>query len=59
LAQTDVDRAARRARAREVLAGTSWDETVDRMDAILRRVAGESSYRETPAHPPASVRSIA
>ena len=36
----------------------SWDETVDRMDAILRQVANDYSYRETPAEA-ASIRSIA
>jgi UDP-galactopyranose mutase len=59
LSQSEADRASRRALAREVLARTSWDETVDRMDAILRRVAGDSAYREAPAYPAASVRSIA
>ncbi|HYJ32729.1 MAG TPA: glycosyltransferase [Candidatus Binatia bacterium] len=59
LAQSEAERASRRARAREVLAGTSWDETVDRMDAILRRVAGDSTHREAPAYPAASARSIA
>lgn len=59
LAQTEVERAARRARANEVLARTSWDETVDRMDAILRRVAGDSSYREVASREAAAVRSIA
>lgn len=59
LNQSEADRAARRARARQVLAGTSWDETVDRMDAILRRVAGDRSYREAPATTAASLRSFA
>ena len=39
-------------------AGATWDETVDRMDSILRQVANDSSYRETPAEA-ASIRSIA
>jgi glycosyltransferase involved in cell wall biosynthesis len=59
LAQSEAERASRRALAREVLARTSWDETVDRMDAIVRRVAGDSAHREAPAYPAASVRSIA
>ncbi|HTM01031.1 MAG TPA: glycosyltransferase [Candidatus Omnitrophota bacterium] len=59
LDQSEAERASRRALAREVLARTSWDETVDRMDAIVRRVAGDSAHREAPAYPAASVRSIA
>jgi len=59
LAQTDDERAARRARAQAVLAGTSWDATVDGMDSVLRRVAGDHAYRETPADEAVSARSIA
>lgn len=59
LGQTGEERAARRAKAHAVLASTSWDETVDRMDAILRRVAGDQVYRETTADAAVSARSLA
>ena len=59
LGQSDEERVARSARAGAVLARTSWEETVDGMDAILRRVAGDRSYREAPSEPAAPARSVA
>jgi len=59
LAETEGERATRRARVREVLAHTSWDQTVDRMDTILRRIAGDALVRPTRPEPAESVRSIA
>src|SRR5687768_1478732 len=55
LNQPERERAARRRRAADVLDQTSWDETVNRMDAILRRLAGDHEYREERAEHAASL----
>jgi UDP-galactopyranose mutase len=49
LSEPERERAARRRRAADVLEQTSWEETVNRMDAILRRLTGEVSLREARA----------
>ena len=41
LEESEESRAARRMRARKVLQRTSWDQTVERMDTILSRMAGD------------------
>jgi UDP-galactopyranose mutase len=43
LACSDLELATRRARARKVLARTSWDDTARRMDEIVQAVTGEAS----------------
>jgi UDP-galactopyranose mutase len=42
LACTEIEAATRRARARRVLARTSWDDTARRMDEIIQTVTAES-----------------
>jgi UDP-galactopyranose mutase len=54
LNEPEPERAARRRRADEVLARTSWDETVARMEAILRRVTDPVAPREMHAVPVAA-----
>jgi UDP-galactopyranose mutase len=49
LHEPERERAARRRRAEDVLEQTSWDETVNRMDSILRRLTGDHSLREVRA----------
>src|SRR5262249_15993463 len=46
LAQTETQQNARESLARQILHRTSWEETVDRMDLILRHVAGEGFARK-------------
>jgi UDP-galactopyranose mutase len=41
LGESDESRASRRMRARKILQRTSWDQTVERMDTILGRLAGD------------------
>jgi len=47
LNEPEGQRERRFARARQVIQRTSWEETVDRMDSILRHVAGEGFREET------------
>jgi len=46
LHQPERERAARHRRAQDVLDLTSWDETVNRMDAILRRLTADHAFHE-------------
>lgn len=50
LAATAEERVVRRADAERVLAHTSWDDTVRRMDEIVRRLTGEPRPART-SHP--------
>jgi len=45
LAETERERATRVSLTRRILQKTSWEETVDRMDLILRHIAGEGFAR--------------
>ena len=46
LAETEAQQNARESLSRQILHRTSWEETVDRMDLILRHVAGEGFARK-------------
>jgi hypothetical protein len=47
--EPEVEGVARQRRAAGILAQTSWDETADRMDAILRRITSQAGTDQGPA----------
>ena len=53
LNEPELERLTRRRRASDVLAQTSWDGTVERMEAILRRITNVVPRKDAPAIPAA------
>jgi hypothetical protein len=49
LASSPTERASRAAQMRNVLAGTSWDVTVDVMDKLLNQAMSRTSAARIPA----------